>query len=415
MTSSALYTDHYELTMLEAALRCGTAGERATFEVFTRSVPAGRRFGVFAGLGRLLDLVDGFRFGADELTWLETAGVVGPTTLDWLGSFRFSGNIHSYREGEPFTVGSPVLTVEGTFGEAVLLETLVLSVLNHDSAVAAAASLIVEAAAGRPVIEMGSRRTDNDAAVAAARAAYLCGFAATSNLEAGRRYGIPTAGTVAHAFIQSFPDEKAAFAAQVAAAGPDTTLLVDTYDTEQGIRNAVEVAGTGLGAVRIDSGDLVAEATRARLLLDSVGATGTRVVLTGDLDDAKIHDLRSAPVDAYGAGTSVVTGLGEPTAGFVYKLATMSGRPVSKASPGKATIGGRKWAWRVAGTGEEVVSLRSEPVPAGGRPLQSRVVSGGERAQGSSLEESRAHHRRAVEELGSSTVLRLAFRNAPKA
>ncbi|HET6915814.1 MAG TPA: nicotinate phosphoribosyltransferase [Acidimicrobiales bacterium] len=415
MTSSALHTDHYELTMLDAALRAGTAGEPATFEVFTRSVPPGRRFGVFAGLGRVLDLLETFVFGPDEIAWLESAGVVGPATLEWLASYRFSGDLYAYAEGELYTGGSPVLTVQGTFGEAVLLETVVLSVLNHDSAVAAAASLIAEAAAGRSLIEMGSRRTDTDAAVAAARAAYLCGFDSSSNLEAGRRYGLPTAGTAAHAFIQSFPDERSAFAAQVAAAGPGTTLLVDTFDTEQGIRNAVEVAGPRLGAVRIDSGDLVAETQRARALLDSLGAAGTRVVVTGDLDDAKIRELSSAPADSYGAGTSVVTGLGSPTSGFVYKLVSMSGRSVNKTSPGKATIAGRKWAWRLAATGEEVVSLQPAPAPEGARPLQSCVVERGRRLGGPTLEESRAHHRKAIAELPRDCALRLVLRNAPTA
>ena len=415
MTSSALHTDHYELTMLDAALRAGTAGEPATFEVFTRSLPAGRRFGVFAGLGRVLDLLENFVFGPDEIAWLDSARIVSPATLEWLASYRFSGDLYAYAEGEPYTGGSPVLTVQGTFGETVLLETLVLSVLNHDSAVAAAAAMIVEAADGRPLIEMGSRRTDTDAAVAAARAAYLCGFDSSSNLEAGRRYGVPTAGTAAHAFIQSFPNERAAFAAQVAAGGPGTTLLVDTFDTEQGIRNAVEVAGPGLGAVRIDSGDLVAETQRARALLDSLGAAGTRVVVTGDLDDAKIRELRGAPADSYGAGTSVVTGLGSPTAGFVYKLVSMSGRSVSKRSPGKATIAGRKWAWRMAETGQEVVSLRPDPVPEGARPLQSCAVEAGRRLGGPTLEQSRAHHRKAIAELPRDGALRLVFRDGPRA
>lgn len=415
MISSALRTDHYELTMLDAALRAGTADAPATFEVFTRSLPEGRRFGVFAGLGRILDLLETFVFGPEEIDWLASAGVVGPDTLDWLASYRFRGDLYAYAEGEPYTGGSPVLTVEGTFGEAVLLETLVLSVLNHDSSVAAAASQIVEAAGGRPVIEMGGRRTDVDAAVAAARAAYLCGFESSSNLEAGRRYGVPTAGTAAHAFVQSFADERSAFAAQVAAAGPGTTLLVDTFDTEQGIRNAVEVAGPNLGAVRIDSGDLAAETVRARALLDSLGATGTRVVVTGDLDDAKIRALRTVPADAYGAGTSVVTGLGSPTAGFVYKLVSMSGRPVNKTSPGKATVAGRKWAWRLAESCEEVVSLRHDTPPETGRPLQSCVVRAGERLPGPTLDESREHHRRAASELPSGKALRLVFRNAPTA
>lgn len=413
--STALHTDRYELTMLEAALEAGTATAPATFEVFTRALPGGRRFGVFAGLGRLLDMLEHFRFGPDELGWLEAAGVVGTRTLDWLGSYRFAGDIHAYAEGELFTGGSPVLTVEGAFGEAVLLETLILSVLNHDSAVASAASLIVEAAGGRPVIEMGSRRTDSEAAVAAARAAYIGGFDSTSNLEAGRRYGVPTAGTAAHAFIQSFPDEKAAFLAQVAASGPGTTLLVDTFDTEQGIRSAVDVAGTGLGAIRIDSGDLADEAVRARALLDSLGATRTRVVLTGDLDDRKILALRGAPADAYGVGTAVVTGLGSPSAGFVYKLAVMSGRPVNKLSPGKATVGGRKWAWRLAGTGQEIVSLAPDPPAPAARPLQSCAVEAGKRSATPTLADCRDHHRRAFAELPAGKTLEVVFRPAPKA
>ena len=217
MSSTALLTDRYELTMLDAALQAGTAELPATFEVFTRGLPAGRRFGVFAGLGRFLDALETFRFGPAELDWLANATVVTPAALEWLAEFRFRGDVHAYAEGELYTAGSPVLTVEATFGEAVLLETLLLSILNHDSAVATAASLMTQAAGERPVIEMGSRRTDCDAAVAAARAAYLGGFSSTSNLEAGRRYGIPTVGTVAHAFVLSFGDEEAAFLAQIRA------------------------------------------------------------------------------------------------------------------------------------------------------------------------------------------------------
>ena len=377
MKSTALLTDRYELTMLDAALRAGTAAEPVVFEVFTRGLPPGRRFGVFAGLGRLLDALGAFHFGPDELEWLAANGVVSGRALDWLAKFSFAGDVHAYREGELYTDGSPVLTVEASFGQAVLLETIVLSILNHDSAVAAAASLITEAAGERPVIEMGSRRTDAGAALAAARAAYVAGFASTSNLEAGRRYGVPTAGTVAHAFVLSFGDERAAFEAQVAAFGPDTTFLVDTYDTEDGIRRAVAAAGAGLAAVRIDSGDLGTVARRARELLDELGATGARIVVTGDLDDRAIRALGAAPVDGYGVGTGVVTGLGAPTAGLVYKLVSAGGRSVAKQSPGKATHGGRKWAWRVPGRADELVGLAPGPAPDGGRPLQSVVVSGG--------------------------------------
>jgi nicotinate phosphoribosyltransferase len=411
VTSTAFLTDQYELTMLDAALRAGRTDDRVVFEVFTRGVPAGRRFGVFAGLGRLLDALDDFAFGDAELEWLERKRLVSGRALEWLGRYRFRGDIHAYREGDLYTQGSPVLTVQGGFGEAVVLETLILSIVNHDSSVAAAASLITQAAGDRPVIEMGSRRTEEYAAVAAARAAYLGGFASTSNLEAGRRYGVPTAGTAAHAFVLLFPDEEAAFRAQVGALGVETTLLVDTYDTETAIRRAVAIAGPSLGAIRIDSGDLAAQAARARSLLDSLGATGTKVIVTGDLDAEAIRGLGDAPVDGYGAGTSVVTGEGSPTAGFIYKLTAVEGRPVAKTSPGKGTVGGRKWAWRVPERAHEVVATDPGSVPEGGRPLQTCVVQAGVRTEGPTLEESRSFHRRVRDELGPDRTLKLVRRD----
>jgi nicotinate phosphoribosyltransferase len=408
LTSTALLTDRYELTMLDAALQAGTAGERVTVEVFTRGLPAGRRYGVFAGVERWLDALEAFCFGPAELDWLAVHRVVSDRTLEWLAEYRFGGDVHAYPEGELYTEGSPVMTIEAPFGESVVLETLTLSILNHDSAVAAAASLIASAAGDRPVIEMGSRRTDLLAAVAAARAAYLGGFASTSNLEAGRSYGVPTAGTAAHAFMLLFPDERAAFEAQVKTLGPATTLLVDTFDTERGIRLAVDVAGPELGAVRIDSGDLVAEAHRARTLLDSLGATTTKVIVTGDLDETAIMRLASCPADGYGAGTSVVTGSGFPTAGLIYKLVSVGDHDVAKRSPGKGTFGGRKRAWRVAQRAEEVVGPASGlELPAGGRPLQSKVMDAGERLPSPPLSELRQGHRRAVEELPPGAHLRL--------
>jgi nicotinate phosphoribosyltransferase len=407
MTSTAFLTDHYELTMLDAALQAGTEAAPVTFEVFTRGLPTGRRFGVFAGLGRWLEALESFRFGPDELEWLAAHRVISDRAVEWLASFRFSGDVYAYAEGELYAAGSPVLTVEGTFGETVLLETITLSILNHDSAVAAAASLITAAAGGRPVIEMGSRRTDSGAAVAAARAAYLGGLSSTSNLEAGRRYGVPTAGTAAHAFMLLFPDERAAFTAQVKAFGPETTLLVDTFDTDAAIRVAVEVAGPALGAIRIDSGDLAAEAFRARRLLDSLGATSTRVIVTGDLDEVAIRELASSPADGYGAGTSVVTGLGHPTAGLVYKLVSVGDHAVAKRSPGKGTVGARKWAWRVPEQAADVVTTAPDPGPPNGRPLQFQVVAGGTPRPGPTLAESRQFHARSLAELPRGEMLRL--------
>jgi nicotinate phosphoribosyltransferase len=399
--STALFTDRYELTMAAASLTDGTAQRHCVFEVFARRLPEGRRYGVVAGTGRLLESIERFRFGEQELAMLE--GVVDDDTLAWLAEYRFSGDIDGYPEGELYFPGSPILTVTGTFVDAVLLETLVLSILNHDSAVASAAARMVTAAAGRPIIEMGSRRTHEAAAVASARATYLAGFATTSNLEAQRRHGIPTAGTAAHAWVLLHDDELSAFTSQVKALGPDTTLLVDTYDIRRGVELAVEAAGTGLGAIRIDSGDLGELARQARDQLDALGATDTKIVLSGDLDEYAIASLRAEPVDSYGVGTSVVTGSGAPTAGMVYKLVEVDGRPVAKRSESKESHGGRKSAvrrYKPTGTAiEEVVHLASTPPEIGphDRVVPIPLVRGGEQVPGlPTLEESREHLRAAL-------------------
>ncbi len=396
-----MLTDHYELTMISAALQDGTADRRCVFEVFTRRLPTGRRYGVVAGTGRLIDMIRDFRFDADEVAFLRRTGVVDETTAAWLADYRFRGDIEGYAEGELFFPNSPVLTISGTFAECVVLETLVLSVLNYDCAIAAAAARMVTAARGRTLIEMGSRRAHEEAAVAAARASYLAGFSFTSNLAAGQRYGIPTAGTAAHAFTLLHDDERTAFASQVATLGKGTTLLVDTYDISQGIRNAIAVAGPELGAVRIDSGDLAVLAQQSRDLLDSLGATETRIVVSGDLDEYAIAALAAEPVDIYGAGTAVVTGSGAPTAGLVYKLVEVEGRPVVKRSEHKATIGGRKTAVRrhkPTGTAtEEVVMPHGMPErKPGDRLLQRPYLVGGEPVELPTLVESREHLRQCL-------------------
>jgi len=407
MTQLGLRTDHYELTMLQAALRSGAASRRCVFEVFTRSLPGRRRYGVAAGLGRLLAALPDFRFDDDALTFLAATRVVDASTCEWLAAYRFRGSIDAYAEGEAYFPGSPVLVVEGTFAECVVLETLVLSVLNHDSAVAAAAARIVSAAGDRPCIEMGSRRTHEEAAIAAARAAYLAGFETSSNLAAGRLFGVPTAGTASHAFTLAHDDEAAAFAAQVEALGRATTLLVDTYDVEAGIRTAVATAGPELGAIRLDSGDLVSGALRARALLDELGAHGTRIIVTSDLDENAIARLASAPVDAYGVGTSVATGSGVPTAGFVYKLVAREGdagwEPVAKRSVGKGSRGGRKWATRRLVDGvaaaEQVWIGNPPPHRDGELPLVHPVVRDGAVVASVDLATAREHCRRAISEL----------------
>jgi nicotinate phosphoribosyltransferase len=399
----ALFTDRYELTMVAAALADGTADRDCVFEVFARRLPHGRRYGVLAGTGRLLEELPNFRFDDVELAALRTQGITDARLLDWLADFRFSGDIDGYAEGDLFFPGSPVLTVRAPFAEGVLLETLALSVLNHDSAIASAAARMVAAACERPCIEMGSRRTHEEAAVAAARAAYLVGFASTSNLEAGRRYGVPTTGTSAHAFTLLHDDERSAFQAQVNTLGPETTLLVDTYDVDEGVRTAVEVAGPRLGAIRLDSGDLPTLATHARELLDSLGATKTRIIVTSDLDEYAISGLMAAPVDGYGVGTSLVTGSGAPTMGMVYKLVERDGLPVAKKSKDKVSVGGRKHAVRRHDADgialAEVVS--NEPIAPrdGDRNLVVPMVQAGVVCDDGSpadvLTRARAHHEHA--------------------
>ncbi|MBO0867458.1 MAG: nicotinate phosphoribosyltransferase [Micromonosporaceae bacterium] len=388
--------------MVSAALRDGTADRNCVFEVFARRLPTGRRYGVVAGTGRLVELITSFEFGEPELSYLREAGAVDKPTLDWLAGYRFRGDVQGYREGELFFPGSPILTVSGGFAECVVLETLALSVLNHDSAIAAASARMVTAARGRPLIEMGSRRTHEQAAVAAARAAYLAGFASTSNLAAGRLYHIPTAGTAAHAYTLLHDDERTAFAGQVAALGKDTTLLVDTYDIGQGIRNAISVAGPQLRAIRIDSGDLSMLAGESRRLLDELGATDTKIIVSGDLDEYAIAALAAEPVDMYGAGTAVVIGSGAPTANLVYKLVEVDGRPVVKRSENKATIGGRKTAVRrhkPTGTAtEEIIVSRGVPDHRpGDRLLQRDYLQDGEPlADLPTLLESREYLRNAL-------------------
>ena len=408
-TSSALLTDHYELTMLQAALAAGSADRHSIFELFPRRLSTGRRYGVVAGVGRALDALENFTFTNAELDFLRSAGVVNEQTIDWLANFRFTGNIHGYAEGEIFFPYSPIMVVEATFAEAVLLETLLLSLYNHDSAIASAASRMTNVAGDRPCIEMGSRRTHEEAAVAAARASYICGFAASSNLAAGQRYGVPTTGTSAHSFTLLHDSEADAFTAQVSSLGAGTTLLVDTYDIAEAVALGVEIAGPELGAVRIDSGDLGVLAVRVREQLDSLGATQTRIIVTSDLDEYAIAALGSAPVDGYGVGTQLVTGSGHPTSGFVYKLVARQDESgnlieVAKKSRDKISIGGRKYALRrrnPQGTATaEVIGVGSPARNDGDdRPLLVPLVSEGRIVGREDIAAARERHRDSFAEL----------------
>jgi nicotinate phosphoribosyltransferase len=397
--------------MVEAALRSGAASRDCVFEVFARRLPEGRRYGVVAGTGRLLDAIERFRFSDEEVDQLRRTGVVDDATLEFLATYRFQGDIWGYAEGECYFPYSPVLVVESDFAHGVVLETLVLSILNHDSAVASAASRMTSAAGDRPCIEMGSRRTHEEAAVAAARAAYIAGFATTSNLEAGRRFGVPTAGTAAHAFTLLHDDEREAFTAQVESLGKGTTLLVDTYDVVNAVRTAVEIAGPELGAVRLDSGDLLSQAREVRALLNDLGAQDTRIVVTSDLDEYAIAGLAAGPVDRYGVGTSLVTGSGHPTAGMVYKLVARTDdngtmASVAKKSKDKQSVGGRKYALRrldAKGCAEaEVIGLGENPADDGDdRALLVPLVRDGEVVgrEACTIEAARARHEASRAEL----------------
>ena len=410
--STALLTDRYELTMVQAARSSGLGSRECVFETFTRQLPAGRRYGVVAGTGRLLEELQKFRFGETELSWLSEAKVVDSDTIDFLANFQFTGDIWGYREGDAYFAYSPVVVVEAPFEQGVLLETMILSIMNYDSAVASAASRMRSAAGSRFLAEMGGRRTNEQSAVAAARAAYIAGFDATSNLEAGRSWGIPTMGTAAHAFTLLHNNEADAFRAQVETFGTGTTLLVDTYNTDEGVRKAIEIAGTELGAVRIDSGDLGVEVARVRALLDSLGATNTKITVTNDLDEHAIAALAAAPVDNYGVGTSVVTGSGVPTAGFVYKLVAHQNDAnewvsVSKRSTNKTNMGGRKQAMRQIDNGvatKELLAAGHEvSLESNVRELLMPLVIRGkvslEKTAAELVTEARKTHERAISEL----------------
>ncbi len=409
--STALNTDRYELTMLQAALRSGKADRKCVFEVFTRQLPAGRRYGVVAGTGRVLEAIQNFRFGDQELSYLVQNQVVDSETLKWLEGYRFSGNVSGYQEGELYFGHSPILTVEGSFAEAVILETVILSILNYDSAVASAAARMKSVANGRRLIEMGSRRAHEEAAIAAARAAYIAGFDATSNLAAGSRYGIETTGTSAHAFTLLHDNEEQAFEAQLASMGNDTTLLVDTYDVRNAVETAVRLSGGKIRAVRLDSGDLATSAVEVRKQLDELGAKQTKITVTSDLDEYTIAALAIAPIDSYGVGTSLVTGSGFPTAGFVYKLVAHTDNgdwvDVAKTSKLKTNRGGRKYASRALERGVAKTELISSELQAG-RALQVEMIANGEIALDlmgqTAVEKAREHHKLAIAELPAGAL-----------
>ncbi|MBO6019437.1 MAG: nicotinate phosphoribosyltransferase [Aeriscardovia sp.] len=366
MESTAFLTDMYEYSMLNDALSDGSAFRKCVFEVYTRSLGPGRRYGVFAGLGRLLSALKDMKPTGKELEFLLSQKIISEKTAKWLEGFRFTGTLRSFLEGDIYFPLSPVMQVESSYAEGLLLETLSLSILNYDSAVASAACRMSHVNPKRPCYEMGSRRMNEWAAVAAARAAIVGGFEGTSNMEAGLLYGIPLIGTSAHSFTLVHDSEKQAFEAQFKN-NKDSTVLVDTFDVKKAIASAVKIAGGDLKGVRIDSGDLGSLAREVRAELDALGASSTKITVTGDLDEYALLSLNSAPVDACGIGTRLVTGSGIPTSQMVYKLVEREDKngkmqPVSKKSAGKSTYPYAKSVYRSMKDGkylEEIVVMGS--------------------------------------------------------
>jgi nicotinate phosphoribosyltransferase len=411
MMTTPLATDLYQLTMMAGYQHAGITG-RSTFELFVRNLPAGRAFLVTAGLEQALDLLESLRFTADEIRYLRTvpALAAAPDAFfdDLLPSFRFTGDVWAVAEGEVVFPHEPLLRVTGPALQAQLVETALLATVTFQTSIASKAARMLAAAEGRPVIEFGSRRAHGlDAALHAARAAYVAGCAATSNVEAGYRYGIPVSGTMAHSWVMSFAHEIDAMRAYLDLFGERTTVLIDTYDTVAAA-HAIVLAGLRPGSVRLDSGDLVTLSREVRRVLNEGGLEATQIIVSGDLDEHRIAQLLAdaAPIDAFGVGTALSTSSDAPALGGVYKLVEIERddamAPVLKLSAGKRTMPGSKQVWRLLQNGRtagDVLALASEPSP-GGRPLLSQVMRGGERLHPSpGIEEVRRHAADALREL----------------
>jgi nicotinate phosphoribosyltransferase len=381
--AGGLLTDLYELNMAASYLRRGMTGE-ATFSLFARRLPRGRGFLIAAGLEDCLAFLESFSFTSADLAYLRNTQDYGEETLRRFRRLRFTGDVWAVPEGTAVFATEPLLEVTAPIAEAQLAETALLNHITFQTSIATKAARCVLAARGAQLVDFSFRRTQGiSAGLAVARASAIAGFAATSNVEAARRYGLTAAGTMAHSFIEAFADEEAAFAAFAEDFPGKTTFLVDTYDTEQGIRTAIEVAGKldlpGPVGVRLDSGDLAKQARLARRLLDEAGLPQARIFASGSLDEYTIAGLvaRGAPIDAYGVGTKMGVSADAPYLDSAYKLVAYNGRPVMKLSTGKATQPGAKQAYR--GPAGDVLALRDEPPPAGHQPLLRLVMRHGER------------------------------------
>ena len=381
--AGGLLTDLYELNMAASYLRRGMSGP-ATFSLFVRRLPADRGFLVAAGLEDCLQFLEGFSLTPEDLDYLRQAQRYDEDVLRMLAGVRFTGDVRAVAEGCVVFAGEPLLEVTAPVAEAQLAETVLLNHLTFQTSVATKAARCVLAAAGADVVDFAFRRTQGiEAGLAVARASAIAGFASTSNVEAARRYGLTAAGTMAHSFIEAFADEQAAFTAFAQDFPGKATFLVDTYDTEQGVRAAIEVARQlrlpGPVGVRLDSGDLAVLARLARRMLDDAGLPDARIFASGSLDEWAIADLvaSGAPIDAYGVGTKMGVSADAPYLDTAYKLVDYAGRPVMKLSPGKVTQPGAKQVYR--GAGGDLLTLRGEPAPPGWKPLLAPVMQYGRR------------------------------------
>jgi nicotinate phosphoribosyltransferase len=382
---SPLLTDLYELTMLQA-YRAGGMNDTAVFELYVRALPPGRNFLLAAGLEQVVEYLLALRFADDDLAWLASTGRFDAGFLDSLRGFRFSGDLDALPEGTVAFADEPLLRVTAPLAEAQFVESRVLNLVHLQTLVASKAARCVLAAGGRPLIDFGFRRAHGaEAGLLSARASYLAGFAGTATVEAGRRFGIPVFGTMAHSFVQAHDDEAAAFAAFARAQPGNTTLLIDTYDTAGAARKVVALAKSGVAvqAVRIDSGDLGAHAREVRRILDDGGLAATRILASGNLDEERVEALVAggAPIDAFGVGTRMNVSADAPFLDCAYKMCEYAGRPRRKRSEGKASLPGRKQVFRRfdasgAMTGDTLALAGDE---AGGVPLLEPVLRSGVR------------------------------------
>lgn len=404
---SGLFTDLYQLTMAQAYLREGM-NRRASFEVFFREMPAARRYAIAAGLGEVLRQLTEWRFGDADIRFLERRGGFSAEFLRALAAVRFTGDVDAVAEGTPVFPQEPLLRVTAPIFEAQLLETLILNQIHFQTLVATKAARVVHAAAGRLAVDFGTRRAHGtDAALKAARSCYLVGMAGTSNVLAGALYGIPLFGTMAHSYIQAHRCEAEAFRA-FASANPETTLLVDTYDTLEGVRRVIALRDEmrerfTVRAIRLDSGDLAALARESRRMLDAAGLGSVRIFASGGLNEYKVARLvaAGAPIDGFGIGTSLVISDDAPSLDMAYKLVEFDGQPSFKLSAEKSFYPGRKQVWRVLREG--VLShdlLAGEDEGGEGEPLLQPVMREG-RVLDSGLLQMEAVRREAVKRIAT--------------